>query len=200
MRFPPCVRPGPDARRRWAASRLVRSLQPGKLPRPLTRREVRACPRRRRRTSMQACWRAAGVASPSTRTFCCRAMTFEMRDERGRAVVEAKEIVVLVGVHVFPHHVAVPIHLAEGGVVAAEHLHALLEWWRRRVWLRVATHGLVGIGPGHQEVPVREQLEQQVARLGECFVEGLTVRCSPAEVGKCDHVTTILVEFDVRRG
>ena len=29
------------------------SLQPGKHPRPLTRREVRACPRRRRRTSMQ---------------------------------------------------------------------------------------------------------------------------------------------------
>ncbi len=35
------------------------SLQPGKLPRPLTRREVRACPRRRRRASMQA-----GVAKP----------------------------------------------------------------------------------------------------------------------------------------
>ncbi len=31
----------------------ARSLQPGKLPRPPTRGEVRACPRRRRRASMQ---------------------------------------------------------------------------------------------------------------------------------------------------
>ena len=65
---------------------------------------------------------------------------------------------VLVRVDVLPDHLAVPIHLAQRGVIAAEHADALLERRRRLLDVVVVAGRFKAlVGPGHQQVAVLQQ-------------------------------------------
>ena len=65
---------------------------------------------------------------------------------------------VLVRIDVLPDHLAVPIHLAQRGVVAAEHTYAFLEGRGRLADVVVVADGFkILVGPGHQQVAVAQQ-------------------------------------------